>query len=102
MPNKFYCTKCKKYKGIPRQKHQIYDQVNITVKGGKGGAYNLVGTVVDIDVRGVLTVEGPTRKYRCSGEDATPTWAPTPMNYLDPGKCWCPIEESNDAGEGNE
>lgn len=102
MPNKFYCNKCKKYKAIPRQNHQIYDQVNITVKGGKGGAYNWVGTIVAIDVRGVLTVEGPRRQYRCSGEDATPAWAPTPMNYLDPGKCQCPIKESNEAGEGHE
>lgn len=102
MPNKFYCTKCKKYKGIPHQKHQIYDQVNITVKGCRGSAFNLVGTVIAIDVRGVLTVQGPTRNYRFSGEDATPIWAPTPINYLNPGKCWCPIEESNEAGEGHE
>lgn len=103
MPNKFYCNKCRKYKGIPRQKHQIGDQVNITVKGGRGGAYNLVCIVESIDIRGVLTVQGPTREYRCSGEDATPVGTPTPLNYLEHGKCWCPIEETEaDSGVSHE
>lgn len=94
--NKFYCATHNKFKAIPRQSYQDGDRVNYILKG-RGGhpATNAKGSVqlVQGNLLHIATDAGKNIKLINELESVTPDWAPSPLQYFNPGKCWCEIVE---------
>lgn len=95
--SKFYCSTHNKYKAIPRQKYEDGDRVQYNQKG-RGGhpATTAKGSVqlVQGNLLHVATDSGKNIKLTNELESVTPEWAPSPLQYINSGKCWCDIVEA--------
>lgn len=95
--SKFYCDVHNKYKAIPRQIYTDGDRVQYILKG-RGGypATNARGSVqlVQGNMIHVATDGGKNIKLLNNLETITPDWAPSPLLYVQRGKCWCAIVEA--------
>lgn len=93
---KFYCAAHDKYKAIPRQTYADGDRVQYILKG-RGGypATNARGSVQLVQGNTILvaTDSGKNIKLLNQLDAITPDWAPSPLQYLNHGKCWCEIVE---------
>ena len=95
--SKFYCAAHDKYKAIPRQTYADGDRVQYILKS-RGGypATSARGSVqlVQGNMIHVATDAGKNIKLLNNLETITPDWAPSPLLYVQRGKCWCAIVEA--------
>ena len=98
--SKFYCAQHDKYKAIQRPIYEVGDRMQYILKGHGGyPATNARGNVqlVQGNMIHVATDHCKNIKLLNQLETITPDWAPSPLIYLQRGKCWCPVVEPETA-----